>query len=211
MALRTSLIFLILALLLALVAPCLADSVGATSGANAAKSTLDANTMQQALRTANPNEEAYITYVCALVDRGVLTRRMVVGTFQWARGRPYPLKAQSFKFGVITRAAKLGIRLARGTPSLRPDISGRVVINVLGRKIPVADATVSIKGTERTTKTNAKGHFAFTNLPYGSYTVEAAKQIPFPFEWTGSVRVGLPNSSPTTQSVSIEIELKPGS
>ena len=197
-------------LLLAIGVPCRADSVPAVSGANNASSTLDCDNMQRALRTANPNEEAYIIYVCALVDQGVLARRMVESTFQWARAKPFPLKAQYFKFGVITQAAKQGIRLPRGTPSLRPDIRGRVVMNIGGVKIPIADATVSIKAMERTATTDANGYFALTNLPYGSYTVEATKQILL-IKWTGSVRVALPNPSPTTQSASVEIELKLGS
>ena len=77
---------------------------------------IDAETIVAALETAHPAEEAYIRYVVALVDTGRLPRKLVAGTFQWARRTPFPKRVQYFKNALRTRALKMGIRLPAEVP-----------------------------------------------------------------------------------------------
>jgi len=194
-------------LLLALAPPAMAaDSVNATSGANTVAETIDRDDVKRALETANPGEEAYIDFVCALVDQGTLPRRLFVSTFQWARGKPYPKKVQYFKFAMITQAAKLGIDLPRNAPT-RQDIDGRVVQTVGLVKVPVAGAAVSLGGTGRTTHTNFNGRFTFRDVPFGTRNVDATSNV-LGIPMSGSVRVSLPTLH--GDSVSVEIELHVG-
>jgi len=207
MALRTPSILLALILVPGVCLPCRADSVATTGDANVAKSTLDCDNMQRALQTANPREEAYIIYVCALVDRGVLGRRMVDSTFQWARRTPYPKRVQYFKNALITQAAKRGIRLPQNVPSTARAIQGRVVLKILVVELPVAGAVVMIEGTNLSTTSDSTGQFTFTGAPYGTYTLRASATT-FLGARSGSATVALPTPPPSKQPARVEIELK---
>jgi len=92
-----------LAVLLAVLA------VGRTTAADAAVR-LDADTMKAALRTASPEEDGFIDRVLVLVERGRLSRRLVDGTFQWAR-KKHRRKFQYFKHALVIRAARRGVRI----------------------------------------------------------------------------------------------------
>jgi hypothetical protein len=71
---------------------------------------LDANIMKVALRTALPEEDGFIDYVLALVDKGTLPVDLVEGTFLWAKKKPQN-KFQYFKRGLILRAEQKGITI----------------------------------------------------------------------------------------------------
>ena len=64
--------------LLAMGVLCHADSIPATRGAKVGKSTLDPENIRRALQTANPDEEIYIAYICALMNQGVLPSRIAL-------------------------------------------------------------------------------------------------------------------------------------
>lgn len=53
-----------------------------------------------------------------------------------------------------------------------PTKIGGIVTDTLGR--PLADASVSIKGTKFTTHTDSKGYFSFPDMPQGKYTLEVS-------------------------------------
>jgi len=168
---------------------------------------VDADTMIAGLQTANRNEEAYITYVVTLRDQGRLTAKLVESTFLWARRKPAHKKFQYFKNGLITQAARQGIRLPTGTPDLRSTATGRVVLQILMMEIPVANATVSIRGTKRTTTTNAKGEFSFANVPLGTFTLDAKASILL-VSRTGSAKLILPSTPPSTEAAFVKIRFK---
>ena len=140
---------------------------------------IDAETMIAALKTANPAEKAYVRYVAALVEAGYLPHRLVASTFQWARNTPYPKRVQYFKNGLITRAAKIGIRLPQEVPSTANAVVGKVVVRVLVLELPAAGVTVTIEGTERSTTTDKQGNFRFDAFPYGTYHLEASGPTAF--------------------------------
>ena len=71
---------------------------------------LDANMMKVVLHTATPQEQGFIEYVVARVDRGTLPLDLVQSTFLWARRKPRR-KFFYFQQGLILRAAARGIRL----------------------------------------------------------------------------------------------------
>ncbi len=71
---------------------------------------LDAEKMKVALHTATPQEEGFIEYVVARVQAGTLPVDLVESTFLWAIKKPNR-KYFYFKYGLIERAAKLGIKL----------------------------------------------------------------------------------------------------
>jgi hypothetical protein len=73
-------------------------------------SPLDASVMKVALHTAQPEEDGFIEYVLARVDKGTLPLDLVESTFLWARKKPRH-KFQYFKAGLIQRAAAAGITL----------------------------------------------------------------------------------------------------
>ena len=66
--------------------------------------------MKIALRTATPQEEGFIEYVLARVDKGTLPLDLVQSTFLWAKKKPHK-KFFYFKQGLILRAAERGIKL----------------------------------------------------------------------------------------------------
>ena len=84
-------------------------ALGGTPPARAATS-LDAETMKAALKTATPEEDGFITRVLDRVDAGTLPESLVLSTFLWAREKP-SRKFQYFKTGLIVRAAQQGIVL----------------------------------------------------------------------------------------------------
>jgi hypothetical protein len=71
---------------------------------------LDPNMMKIVLHTATPQEQGFIDYVVARVDKGTLPLSMVQSTFLWARKKPRK-KFYYFKQGLILRAADRGIKL----------------------------------------------------------------------------------------------------
>lgn len=168
---------------------------------------VDADTIRVGLRTADPKEEAYIIYVVALRDEGILSDRLVESTFQWARRKPHPRKFQYFKYALITQAADAGIRLPQQTPDLTPAIQGRVVVRVLFVDVPAPNVTVAIRGTKRKAVTNARGEFRFANVPYGTYPLEATGIAAF-LPRKGSATVVLPPRPPATDSAFVKIRLK---
>jgi hypothetical protein len=190
----------ILAVLLAMLAP------GSPPAARAASS-LDEETLRAGLRTADPDEEAYLTYVVALLEQRRLPHAMVESTFQWARTKPRHKKFHYFKHGLMTRAAARGIRLPRGTPDLRPTITGRVVLRLLVLEIPCPNLPVSIVGTERRTVTDANGAFSFADVPYGTYTLRAEGLVLAVLR-TGLARVRLPTTPPSEGPAFVEIVLQ---
>jgi len=187
---------------------CVADPNPGTDAANINRGKLDATTIANALM-ANPDEEAYVVFVCALVDQGVLPQRLVERLFQWARGKPFPKKGQYFIYGLREQAGKIGVHLPLGKPPLKPDIRGRVVQTVGGFKMPIAEAVVSLRGTKRTTRTDKKGRFVFEKVSYGIYTVDATKRI-FLITWHGNAKATLPNLHSPSLSDYVEVELKLG-
>ena len=78
--------------------------------ASAQQRPLDAATMRMALRTTPIETQGFIDRVLDLVDQGVLPIDMVHSTFDWARKKP-DHKFQYFRFGMIVRAASIGVKL----------------------------------------------------------------------------------------------------
>jgi hypothetical protein len=74
---------------------------------------LDAATMRAALRTATPEENGFIDFVIAQVNKGKLPADLVDSTFQWARKKPYKHRFQYFRQALIVRAAAIGVNLNR--------------------------------------------------------------------------------------------------
>jgi hypothetical protein len=135
---------------------------------------LDADTIRAGLRTADPNEEAYIRYVVTLVEQGRLPRAMVEATFQWARrSAPYPKKFQYFKHGLITQARTIGVDLPTGLVDLTPTIRGQVVVRVFGVEVAVPGARVTIRELDREATTDDDGLFVFRDVPFGRFTLRA--------------------------------------
>jgi hypothetical protein len=162
--------------------------------------------MKDVLRTRSPDEEAYLTYIATLVAQGRLPRDLTLSTFQWARKKPYPKKVEYFKQAIIQRAAEQGIRLPQGTPDLTGTIQGRVVLNILVTKVPVAGVTVQLVGTKRTATTDTHGQFRFTDVPFGSYRLEATGVVSF-ITRSGRATAILPSPPPSTEPVTVEIVL----
>jgi hypothetical protein len=81
-----------------------------TEGQAAERSRFDAETMKAALRTVRIEEEGFIDDVLLMVDRGILPADLVDSTFQWAR-RKRRHRFQYFKYGLIYRAERLGIKI----------------------------------------------------------------------------------------------------
>ena len=181
-------------------------AVGWTATAQSA-TRLDPETMRMALQTANPAEEAYIYYACALVDRGFLPQKMVDSTFQWARKKPYPKKVQYFKYALITQAAKIGVTLPKNVPAAANTITGRVIIKVLFVEVPCPNMNVVIKGTDLSTKTDKNGEFTFTGVSFGTYTLQASG-VALLRPRTGSATASLPTPPPSGTPAIVEIKVK---
>jgi hypothetical protein len=76
----------------------------------AAASPLDANTMKVTLRTATPEEEAFIDKVLYLVDKKILPLEIVESTYLWAKKKPRN-RFQYFERALKLRAEEIGIHL----------------------------------------------------------------------------------------------------
>ncbi len=96
---RVCLLLVVALVLLSSARICVADTVA-----------LDVEKMKVALHTATPQEKGFIEYVVARVQAGTLPLDLVESTFLWARKKP-TRKFYYFKFGLIERAAKRGIKL----------------------------------------------------------------------------------------------------
>lgn len=93
--------------LLALLAAILA---AAQRPAAAQQTRLDAATIKAGLDTTDIETKGFVERVVALRDAGTLPESMVNGTFFWARKKPLH-KFQYFRFGMIVRASRIGVRL----------------------------------------------------------------------------------------------------
>ena len=71
---------------------------------------LDPDMMKVALHTSAEQENGFIEYVVARVDKGTLPLDLVQSTFLWAKKKP-TRKFFYFKQGLIQRAAAQGISL----------------------------------------------------------------------------------------------------
>jgi len=71
---------------------------------------LDAATIKAGLHTTDIEEGGFVDRVVLLRDAGTLPESMVHGTFFWARKKPRH-KFQYFRFGMIVRASRIGVRL----------------------------------------------------------------------------------------------------
>jgi len=175
--------------------------------ATAAAAPPNADTLRAGLRTANPAEEAYLTYIATLAEQGRLPTDMVESTFLWARRRPDPKKFQYFKFALITRAGELGITLPQQTPALTGTIRGRVRTRILLIDVPASDVTVTLEGTPRKAITDSKGEFTFRDVPFGRYTLRAKGGVAL-LSRAASAEVVLPSPPPSTKPVFVTLELK---
>jgi len=166
---------------------------------------LDADTIQAGLRTADPNEVAYIRYIVTLVEQGRLPRTLVESTFQWARrSTPYPKKFQYFKHGLITRARTIGVELPTGGVDLTPTIRGQVVVRVFSVEVPVPGARVTIQELDRKTTTDDDGLFVFRDVPFGRFTLKA-RGVAALLPRRETVRVTLPTTGANDGSAFVRI------
>ena len=78
--------------------------------ATAQQTELDAATIKAGLHTMATEEKGFVDRVVALRDKGTLPQSLVHGTFLWARKKPKH-KFQYFKFAMIVRASRIGVRL----------------------------------------------------------------------------------------------------
>ena len=70
------------------------------------------DTLEKGLRARRPVEFQFIAQVVTLVEQGRLPRKLVLGTFQYARkkgNRKYPFPY--FQRAMILRAAKIGVQI----------------------------------------------------------------------------------------------------
>jgi len=137
-----------------------------------AQERLDPDALKAALKTTFIEDDNYILLLVTLIDQGRLPRVAFDTSFRWARQKSY-LQFQFFKRAVIANADRAGITLPEQTPPLRQRIQGRVMQHILLVDVPVPFADVQIVGTNFKTKTDLHGRFAFADVPWGAYTVEA--------------------------------------
>lgn len=78
--------------------------------AAAQQTDLDGPTIRAGLRTTFIETQGFVDRVVALRDAGVLPESMVNGTFFWAKAKRRH-KFQYFKFAMIVRASRIGVRL----------------------------------------------------------------------------------------------------
>ncbi len=72
---------------------------------------LDAEKMKVALHTAAPQENGFIDYVVAQVQKNKLPADLVESTFLWALKKPEKRRFYYFKCALVLRAAERGIKL----------------------------------------------------------------------------------------------------
>ena len=171
---------------------------------------LDMDTVRAGLRTADAGELDYLRYVATLVEQNRLPRSTFDGAFLWARRKPFYMdhqKFQYFKHAMIAQAGKIGVRLPQGTPDVTPDVTGRVVMRVALIDVPAPNATVTLRGTGFSTTTNLKGEFTLTNVPLGSYVLDASATL-LVIPKTGSAVIHLPTPPPSTAAAYVKIRVK---
>jgi hypothetical protein len=169
---------------------------------------LDFDTIRVQLKTAHPDEEAYIHYVVALTDQDRLSRRLLNSAFDWARRKPVRLKKfQYFKQALITLAARTGITLPPRTPDLTPEVTGKVVMRIVLVDVPCAGAKVTLEGTKRAVVTDEKGQFTFKDVPFGTHTIAAQKTVAL-LALKGTAEVILPTDPPSTETAFVKITVK---
>jgi hypothetical protein len=149
-----------------------AGAMLAWTGSADAQEPLDPEAIKAALRTTVIEEDNYITFLVTLVNQSRLPRVTFDTSFRWARRKSY-LRFQFFKRAVISQADQAGIVLPSDTPPLRQSIQGKVVQRILLVDVPVPFIDVQLVGTNRKTKTNLRGEFSFSDLPWDSYKIEA--------------------------------------
>ncbi len=71
---------------------------------------LDAATIKAGLRTTTTEEKGFVDRVLLLVDQKTLPQSMVHSTYFWAKKKPRH-KFQYFRFAMIVRASRIGVRL----------------------------------------------------------------------------------------------------
>jgi len=168
---------------------------------------LTAETLKAGLRTVDPDDDAYLTYIAALANQGQIPMDLVQSTYLWARQKPYPKRAKYFKQAIILRAARQGITLPTDTPSTTGAIEGCVYARVLLVSVPIPGATVTLEGTNRQTTADASGRFAFQNVPLGTYTLKAKGTLGL-VSLSGSARAMVPSPPPSTQPTVANILVK---
>jgi len=137
-----------------------------------AQEPLDADAIRAALKTTAIEEDNYISFLVTLVNQSRLPRVVFDTSYRWVQRKGY-LRFQFFKRAVIAQADRAGIALPQQTPPLRQDIEGKVVQRILLVDVPVPMVDVQLVGTNHKTKTDLRGQFRFTDLPWDVYTVEA--------------------------------------
>ena len=183
------------------------SEVAAPATAASDETPLTAETLKAGLRTVDPDDDAYLTYIAALADQGQIPMALVQSTYLWARQKPYPKRAKYFKQAIILRAARQGITLPTDTPSTTGTIEGIVYAKVLLVSVPVPGATVTLEGTNRRTTADASGRFAFQNVPLGKYTLKAKGTLGL-ISLSGSAQAIVPSPPPSTQPTVANILVK---
>ena|GEM_PF-955932 len=181
--------------------------VAASAPAAGDETPLTADMLKAGLRTVDPDDDAYLTYIAALADQGQIPLALVQSTYLWARQKPYPKRAKYFKQAIILRAAREGITLPTDTPSTTGTIEGIVYAKVVLISVPIPGATVTLEGTNRQTTADASGRFAFHNVPLGTYTLRAKGMLGL-VSLSGSARAMVPSPPPSTQPTVANILVK---
>ena len=181
-----------------LAAMILASIVLAWTGSVPAQEPLDPEAIKAALKTTAIEDDNFVLFVVTLVDQSRLPRVTFDTSFRWARRKSY-LQFQFFKRAVIAQADRAGIVLPNDTPPLRQGIQGKVVQRLLLVDVPVPFIEVQLVGTSHKTRTNLRGEFSFSDLPWAAYTVEADGSAAQLFrKVTGQVKLPLLPNDPTT-------------
>jgi hypothetical protein len=168
---------------------------------------LDADTLRAALRTADQDEVAYLTYVATMIEQGWVPNDLAQSTLLWARRKETPKRFQYFKYAMISRAAAIGITLPLDTPSLTSTIRGRVFFHLLVKDIPAPNVTIRLEGTKYETASTAKGEFVFRDVPYGTYTIRAIGGVTT-LSRTATAKIMLPSAPPSFDPVFVSLRLK---
>jgi hypothetical protein len=133
---------------------------------------LDPEAIKASLHTTAIEENNYVSFLVTLVNQSRLPRVTFDTSLRWARNKSYH-RFQFFKRASIAQADRIGVTLPDDTPPLRESIQGKVVQRLLLVDVPLPLVEVQLVGTSHKTRTNLKGEFAFTDLDWAAYTVEA--------------------------------------